>query len=400
MTRAVLLDLDDTLLGNPTEAFLTAYMGALNRFLCGWLGVEDTLQAVLAATRAVMTSRDALHTNEETFYAALSPLLPASLGDFRSGAEEFYATVYPALQSGTQIRESARPPVEWLAAQGYAVVVATNPFFPRVAVEQRWVGRPAGGGDALRAGDHAGDHAFLQASPGLLRGDPGADRRRPARRSWWATTGQTTSWPRTAPDCTPTGSRPATPRPVGRGTIRRGNAGRVLRMDPARGRIRRPDRAHWSPRNAPRLNGGLAALLGLAREIGPDAWTARPARGEWSPAEIFGHLGETERAVHRPRLVQTAQGDGPFFAASEPGTGACSGDGWDAALAFYRERQITLDFLAGLADDAWDRPAVHHRLGATTLLGMADHIVQHDRAHIRQLRETLAHTQPGSSGVR
>ena len=53
MTRAVLLDLDDTLLGNPTEAFLTAYMGALNRFLCGWLGVEDTLQPVLAATRAV-----------------------------------------------------------------------------------------------------------------------------------------------------------------------------------------------------------------------------------------------------------------------------------------------------------------------------------------------------------
>src|SRR5690606_30868145 len=144
MIKAVLLDLDDTLLGNPTEAFLTAYMGALNRFLCSWLGVEDTLQAVLAATRAVMTSRDALHTNEATFYAALSPLLPASMGDFRTGAKEFYATVYPALQSGTQLRESARPLVEWLAAQGHAVVVATNPFFPRVAVEQRlaWAGLP------------------------------------------------------------------------------------------------------------------------------------------------------------------------------------------------------------------------------------------------------------------
>ena len=66
MTRAVLLDLDDTLLGNPTEAFLTAYMGALNRFLCVCLGVYFTLHAVLAATRAVMTSRDARHTNEET----------------------------------------------------------------------------------------------------------------------------------------------------------------------------------------------------------------------------------------------------------------------------------------------------------------------------------------------
>ena len=403
MTRAVLLDLDDTLLGNPTEAFLTAYMGALNRFLCGWLGVEDTRQPVLAATRAVMTNRDPLHTNEETFYAALSPLLPASLGEFRSGAEEFYATAYPALQSGTQLRESARPLVEWLAAQGYAVVVATNPFFPRVAVEQRlaWAGLPVGEMPfalvtTLETMHFSKPHqdyyeeilARIGAAPGeaIMVGDDWTNDIVPAHRAglhtYWIAPGDSAPGPDAAP--------------FGVGTLDEFFAWiqRAEGFDDLIARALEPAQI------APRLNGGLAALLGLAREIGPDAWTARPASGEWSPAEIFGHLGETERAVHRPRLVQTAQGDGPFFAASEPGTGTCSGDGWDAALAFYRERQITLDFLAGLADGAWGRPAVHHRLGATTLLGMADHIVQHDRAHIRQLRETLAHTQPGSSGVR
>jgi len=397
MIRAVLLDLDDTLLGNPTEAFVSAYMDALNRYLCERLGVEDTLQPVLAATRAVMLSRDPLRTNEETFYAALAPLLPGHMDAFREGAAAFYEAVYPALRGGTHVRTGARALVEGLAARGYRVVVATNPFFPRVAVKQRldWAGLPVGEMPfalvtTLENAHFSKPHpdyyeeilARIEVAPGeaIMVGDDWNNDIVPAHRA-----GLHTYWiaPRDAapgPEASPVGVGPL-----------EDFAACVARVGWSDNLAPRPlEPAHI----APRLNGGLAALLGIAREIAPDAWTIRPAPGEWSPAEIVCHLAETERAVHRPRLVEIAQGNEPFLAASVPGTGDCSGDGWAAALAFARERQITLDFLAGLADGAWSRPAVHHRLGATTLLGMAEHIVQHDRVHIRQLREALGDKPP------
>ena len=393
MIKAVLLDLDDTLLGNPTQAFVQAYMAALNRFLCEWLGVEDTLKPVLAATHAVMASRDPLRTNEETFYAALDPLLPGRLDRFRAGAREFYRTAYPALQAGTQLRAVARPLVEMLAARGYSVAVATNPFFPRTAVEQRlaWAGLPVEEMPFALVTTLENMHfskphpdyyeeilARIGAAPGeaIMVGDDWNNDIVPAHRA-----GLHTYWITSGAAATP-GPEAA---PAGVGTL-----------DDFFGCVQRGD---WldnlaplplTPAQiAPRLNGGLAALLGIVKEAGPDAWGAGGAPDEWSPAEIVCRLAETERAVYRPQLAWIAQGNNPFLAAAEPHTSNCSGDGWEAALAFARERQITLDFLAGLADDAWNYPATHHQWGAITLLEMADSIARHDRAHIQQLREAL-----------
>ena len=143
MIKAVLLDLDDTLLGNPTEQFIKAYLGSLSQTL-GQSFPPEVMQGLLIATRAVAHKHDPQRTNEETFYEAIAPYLPSGRDGFAPHVAEFYRTVFPGLRSYTTERTFVRGMVEWLIGEGYQVVVATNPFFPRVAIEQRlaWAGLP------------------------------------------------------------------------------------------------------------------------------------------------------------------------------------------------------------------------------------------------------------------
>ncbi len=144
MIKAVLLDLDDTLLGNPTQQFVENYLGALDQSLVASLGGGNFVRPLMMATREVVRNLNPLRTNAETFFETFMPFLTVSREEFDRAAADFYSTVYPRLQSFTERRPAARQIVEWLLAHEYSVVVATNPFFPRVAIEGRlnWAGLP------------------------------------------------------------------------------------------------------------------------------------------------------------------------------------------------------------------------------------------------------------------
>ncbi|MEJ2581189.1 MAG: HAD family hydrolase, partial [Acidobacteriota bacterium] len=49
----------------------------------------------------------------------------------------FYAEAFPRLESLTRPRAAAPKIVEWANSRGLQVVIATNPLFPRTAIEQR-----------------------------------------------------------------------------------------------------------------------------------------------------------------------------------------------------------------------------------------------------------------------
>jgi len=59
-----------------------------------------------------------------------------------AGIDAFYEDDFSALKRYTQPRPEARPLVQSLFDQGYDVVIATNPLFPRRAIEHRldWAG--------------------------------------------------------------------------------------------------------------------------------------------------------------------------------------------------------------------------------------------------------------------
>jgi len=142
MLKAVLFDLDDTLLGNSMDTFLPAYFHALTRYLDRLKPPERLIAQLMHATEA-MDANDNRHvTNEEAFASAFYPALKPDRSTLQRIFQRFYAEEFPKLQSLTHRRREARSLVEWALERGLQVAVATNPLFPRVAVEQRlaWAG--------------------------------------------------------------------------------------------------------------------------------------------------------------------------------------------------------------------------------------------------------------------
>jgi len=144
MLEAVLLDLDDTLLGNPMETFLPAYFQALQAYVQELIPPERLLTELMRATEAMNACRDELCTNEEAFAKVFYPGLGLERARVEPVLERFYAEVFPELRDLTERRPAARSLVEWAVDKGLQVVVATNPLFPRDPVEQRlaWAGVP------------------------------------------------------------------------------------------------------------------------------------------------------------------------------------------------------------------------------------------------------------------
>lgn len=397
MIKAVLLDLDDTLLGNPTEQFVKAYLGLLSQSL-GQSFPPEVMQGLMVATHAVAHKRDPLRTNEEAFYEAIAPYLLAGRDAFDPPVAEFYRAVFPGLRAHTTERPFVRGMVEWLIGEGYQVVVATNPFFPRVAIEQRlaWAGLPAGVIPFALVTTLENMHFCkphpeyyeeilarigVQADEAIMIGDDWQNDIVPA---WQA--GLNTFWAPT------NGTEPVAVPPVmpdGSGALEDfarliQNAGWLRSLTP---------RPLAADQIAPRLAGNLAAVLGAAREVPPHVWSMRPDPEEWSPVEVLCHLEESERLVQRARLETIAREANPFLTDPNPPLGPgmrdCPPGGWPVALAFAAERQKTLDFLAGLPAGAWNRPARHSVFGPTTLLEMASFTAQHDRLHLTQLCQTV-----------
>jgi FMN phosphatase YigB (HAD superfamily) len=142
MLRAILLDLDGTLLANPMGTFIPAYLQALGRYLAAQVEPERLVAELLRATRAMEANDGTGATNEETFAAMFFPALGGERQALEPVFARFYAEEFPRLQGLTSPVAAARPLVHWAFERELQVVIATNPLFPRTAIEQRlaWAG--------------------------------------------------------------------------------------------------------------------------------------------------------------------------------------------------------------------------------------------------------------------
>jgi FMN phosphatase YigB (HAD superfamily) len=135
--KALLLDLDDTLLGNSMDTFIPAYFGALKDFVSHLVPGEEFIAHLLSATRLMTTNDGSGPTNEEVFSEAFYPSFDVERRELEPVLEAFYREAFPKLQPLTQPRTAAPLIIEWAQERGLQVVIATNPLFPRTAIEQR-----------------------------------------------------------------------------------------------------------------------------------------------------------------------------------------------------------------------------------------------------------------------
>jgi len=142
MLKAVLFDLDGTLLHLDTRRFVDAYVRLLARWFAARIPPERFVAHLLTATQAMMANRDPGRTNREVFAAAFYPALGVTEAETAPRLAEFYAREYPALRRLTRLDPNARKAVMTALDRGLDVVIATNPIFPASAVRQRleWAG--------------------------------------------------------------------------------------------------------------------------------------------------------------------------------------------------------------------------------------------------------------------
>ncbi len=135
--KALLLDLDDTLIDNPVRTFIPAYFEALKSFVADTVDPDRFIEELLAATRAMDRGDGSGRMNEEIFAAAFYPALGVPRSVLEPLLERFYRDAYPSLQAMIGPRPAAPKVVEWAERRELQVVIATNPLFPRTAIEQR-----------------------------------------------------------------------------------------------------------------------------------------------------------------------------------------------------------------------------------------------------------------------
>lgn len=135
--KALLLDLDGTLLKIEMQRFIPLYLQALAPFFAAYAGSETVINYVLEATTAMIENTDPKRTNEAIFYAEFCRRLEQPRAEVAPVIERFYREKYPELRRWGQPRRESRPVLEAARRAGLLIVLATNPVFPRTAIEQR-----------------------------------------------------------------------------------------------------------------------------------------------------------------------------------------------------------------------------------------------------------------------
>lgn len=142
MIKAVLFDLDATLLPMDQQAFTNTYFQRLAQKMAPHGYETDTfIQSVWRGTGA-MVKNDGSRTNEEAFWECFFDIYGEKGKRDIPIFEEFYRVEFQTLKEVCGVNETARSLVDWLKERGIQTALATNPLFPRYATESRirWAG--------------------------------------------------------------------------------------------------------------------------------------------------------------------------------------------------------------------------------------------------------------------
>jgi FMN phosphatase YigB (HAD superfamily) len=139
--RGVLFDLDGTLLDVEVREFLSRYFRALQVSVAPQFPGVDLVPAVLASTDAMQRPHPG-STNREVFFRDFAARTGIDLDANWPVFERFYREVFPTLGTDYRPVAGAREAIAAARALGWRVAVATQPIFPRVAIEHRlnWAG--------------------------------------------------------------------------------------------------------------------------------------------------------------------------------------------------------------------------------------------------------------------
>lgn len=397
LTPTLLLDLDNTLLGNDIKDFLPAYFRLLADHITPALAPEQFIDCLLAATQQAIFNQDPRRTLQDTFEAHFYSGLGQRKETLQPAFEAFYREQFPRLRALTQPRPQAVELVEEALARSYHLAIATNPLFPRAAILQRleWAGLSPRHFLFEVISDIESFH-FAKPNPAfyaemlvrmgwpegpvvMVGDDPGNDIA-PARML-----GLATFWiSDQPPPTTDTWRQPDA----------WGSLSQVLDWLDATPPTELVPQFQTNAALLAILKSTPAALGTNLADLSPASWHMKPDPQAWSITEVVCHLRDVEQEVNTQRIARILDEENPFLQGQDTDPWAIERqyqrqDGAAALSAFTAARVVNLSRLEPLDDTQWQRPARHTIFGPTQLHEIVNIIAGHDRLHVGQIQRLL-----------
>ena len=142
MTKAILFDLDGTLLPMDQEVFVKDYLGRMAVFLAPHGYDPQLLAKALWAGTGAMVKNNGKALNEDVFWSVFNSFLGKDAKQDEALFAEFYTTIFQKSRNSCGFNPKAAETIREVKAMGFRVILATNPLFPAIATHSRvrWAG--------------------------------------------------------------------------------------------------------------------------------------------------------------------------------------------------------------------------------------------------------------------
>lgn len=140
--KMILFDLDGTLLPMDNDTFVNGYFNLLGKKVASYgLNPKLVMKAILKGTD-IMVQNVGTDTNENVFWDSYVETYGSISKEDRAVFDNFYANEFNDARSYCGHNPEIPKTIQTLKDMGYRMVLATNPLFPKVAVDNRleWAG--------------------------------------------------------------------------------------------------------------------------------------------------------------------------------------------------------------------------------------------------------------------
>lgn len=395
----ILFDLDDTLLGNPMETFLPAYLHHLGLYLSEYYSPKELPVAILNGTEQMIKNVDPSRTLEECFDDYFYPLIGTDKEILEHKIFDFYQSEFPKLAPLTNEIPHAASLIKHLSEKEDKLVIATNPLFPKVAIVHRinW----ANLGIEINQFEYVTNYEELHFTkprpefvaeilgkigwpdePVVMIGNEWDMDILPAE-----VLGIPTYYIGQPPDLSEISLHPLS------------SSGTIENVQ---------DWINYLHSNNHEfdLNNSKAASIAILRataanmdsflrmKISPSLFKKRPKADEWAFIEIISHMADVDQEVNIPRLKLITCEDNPFIEAALTDQWAdereyISNNPRKELIRFITNRVSLIEMIQNLTTQQWNKLINHAIFGPTPISELIKFIAQHDRIHINQMVKTL-----------
>ena len=134
--NTILFDLDGTLLSIDMKEFEEIYYTSLSNAFKSIIA-PDNFMAILYSSMKAMVKNKENRTNEEVFMSVMKERVGEELPAFQKHFIHYYENDFSVLRDAVNKNTDMLEALEILKEKGYELVIATNPLFPKFAIDQR-----------------------------------------------------------------------------------------------------------------------------------------------------------------------------------------------------------------------------------------------------------------------